>query len=204
MSGCGTSLEGRAIVEVYKHGMNVYDYDRWVQNYIAVQQGVAEGKYTPEEADWSLAAFYIKDAKDKTLTRVNLHVEIEADGKKHVCWTAWSYYDDGEYTYKGEDGRPLTFDFDPYEGLERFTLTIVPRESTDEPMPESWNGKLLFACPEVPYVYITQIPVPMWDWINDHSLNVGVSADVLVTPYGEPTGVDNAIATREIAVRRAA
>jgi hypothetical protein len=146
---------------------------------------------------------FIRPAGGNTLDPVEMRRDELPDGTIKVSWWEWDHYEDDEVPYTIE-GKSLQFTFDPYEGLERFTLTIVPRESTDEPVPESWNGKLLFTCLEVPYIYITQVSREIWGWIDSHSLDVGVSADVLVTPYGEPTGVDNAIATREIAVRRAA
>ncbi|WP_431911696.1 hypothetical protein [Nonomuraea jabiensis] len=203
MSGCGTSLKGRAIVEVREGSMSVLDYDHWVRNFISVQQGAAEGRYKPEEVDWSGTTFYIKEAKDPHLTPVGLERVSCSDGKVKVAWTYWDNYEDGEFSYYDGD-KPLEFSFDPYEGLTRLVLSIVPRDSTDEPVPESWNGKLLFASPEPPYVYVTQLTREVWDWIDFHTLDVGVSGDVLVTPYGEQTGVKNPIATREIAIRRAA
>jgi hypothetical protein len=200
MSGCGTSLKGRAIFEVYESGVNVHDYDGWVKNYIRVQQSLAEGQCTPEQADWFGATFYIKEAGDTALNYVRLHALPEGDGKTHVCWMTWDYYEDEERAYEDQSGEPLMFSFDPREGLTRLMLTIVPRESADEPMPEGWNGTWIFdeACP------LWGVPEPrgMWEWVDSHTISKNFSGDVLVTLYGEETGVDEPIATREIVVRR--
>jgi hypothetical protein len=199
MSGCGTSLKGRAIVEIYENGMSVHDYDYWVKNYISVQQGVAEGRITPEQADWTEMTIYIKEADSQELYRVELKRTDNEDGTIRISWLG--LYEDGDdYQYLGDDRQVLAFEFDPYEGLDRYTLTIVPRESADDPMPEGWNGWFIFDgdCP----FWGRQQPEDMWKWVDSHTIEVGVSGDVLVTPYGEEPGVTDPIATREIAVRK--
>jgi hypothetical protein len=198
MSGCGTSLQGRSIFEIHKNGAQVNQYDWWVKNYIAVQQGVAEGRYTPEQADWSWSAFYIKEADSTHLTPVSMKTR-EREGLHEVSWTYWSYWDDGEEVYLVDDA-PLAFSYDPYEGLTRFTLTIVPRASGDDPIPESWNGTLFYE--EGCLLRAFDVPRHVWEWVDTHTLSVNVSGDLLVTPYGEDHGVPDPIATREIAVRQ--
>ncbi|MGN9782775.1 hypothetical protein ACTMTF_15185 [Nonomuraea sp. ZG12] len=201
MSGCGTSLKGRAIVEVYENGMNVQDYDHWVKNYISVHRSVAEGAIKPEFANWPEVQFYIKMAGGLDLDPVELRREELPDGTVKVTWWHWDHYEDDEvpYTIKSE---PLAFEYDPYEGLERFTLTAVRRESADDPIPDSWNGTLMFSkeCP----LWGRPAAPGMWDWFDSHTIEVKVSGDLLVTPFGEDPGVVDPIATREIAVRRAA
>ncbi|MEU7830362.1 hypothetical protein [Nonomuraea sp. NPDC049129] len=197
MSGCG--LKGRAVVEVYENGMSVHDYDHWVKNFISVHRGIAEGRLDPEFADWSGTEFYIKEAGSTDLVLVGLEANEHDDETVHVRWHNYDYDTPNGVPYL-VDGTALGFSFDLYEGLDRYTLTVVPRESADEPMPEGWNGKWIFAesCP------LWGVPEPkgMWAWVDSHTLGGGVSGDVLVTPHGEETGVENPIATREIAVRR--
>ncbi|WP_143120854.1 hypothetical protein [Streptosporangium canum] len=178
--------------------MAAHEYDRWVTNYISVQQGLAEGRFTSEEADWSKTAFYIKEAGSTDLTPVSMKIR-ERNGLHEVSWIYWSYWDDGEDVYLVDDA-PLAFSYDPYEGLTRFTLTIVPRASGDDPIPESWNGTLFFeeGCPLRGFDVLRNV----WEWVDAHTLDVNVSGDLLVTPYGEDHGVPNPIATREIAVRQ--
>ncbi|GII83311.1 hypothetical protein Ssi03_13010 [Sphaerisporangium siamense] len=199
MGGCGTSLEGTAIFEVYENGVQVHEYDWWVRNYITVQQGVAERRYTPEQADWSGANFHIKRAGAPFLDQVEMEREELADGKVRVSWTTWDYYEDGEVAYTIE-GKPLEFTYDPYGGLTRYTLTLVHRESADDPIPESWNG-VFFGLPDCPLGW-RELTNELVDWINKHTLDAGVSGDLLVTPYGADPGVSDPIATREFAVRK--
>ncbi|MER7208519.1 hypothetical protein ABT340_15720 [Streptosporangium sp. NPDC000239] len=180
--------------------MQVVEYDQWVKNYIGAQQRVAEGQITPKEADWSGVALYLKEANETLLTSVQL-VDVSRRGRHEARWTYWDDYSDGEYDY--HVGKvSLSFSYDPYEGLTRYTLTIVPRESVDDPIPESWNGSLLFekGCP----LLVMDVRREVWEWVEAHTLRAGVNGDLLVTPHGEDPGVTNAIASREIAVRRSA
>ncbi|MEU4726523.1 hypothetical protein AB0G06_43590 [Nonomuraea dietziae] len=200
MSGCGTNLDGRAIVEVYENGLAVQDYDHWVKNYIAVQQRVAEGLFEPDAADLSGTCFYMKEAGDQILRLVAIECDEQKDGTVRVRW--YDYDEDGlEFPYRDENRKVLEFSFDPYEGLTRYTFTIVRREFGD-PVPDSWNGTMLYGtkCP----LKVTQLHRGLWAWIDSYTIDVGVSGDVVVTPYGEDPCVSNPLATRHIAVRTGA
>jgi hypothetical protein len=110
MSGCGTPLVGHAIFEVSTNYTQIHEYGWWIRNYIAVQQGLAAGWFTPDQADWSDVTFYIKPGGSPFLNLVAMKREEVEGGKVRVSWTEWSTYDDAEVPY-APDGVPLTFTF---------------------------------------------------------------------------------------------
>ncbi|MFI6512919.1 hypothetical protein ACIBCT_35420 [Streptosporangium sp. NPDC050855] len=200
--GAGTSTPGRNVVEMYDSGMSINEWDWWKTNYIKNMERITLGEAKDDEKEfWETAVFYIREDGSKVLSpalrlraRPILKKNFEPGDRVYVCFEE---LESGQpYVHNGE---VLSFEYNLFEGLTRYTLTIFPRESTNDPIPESWNGTLLLSSDSP--IRSSQLTRGTWAWIDSHTLDVGVSGDVFVTPYGEDPGVTDAIASRVIAIK---